>query len=567
MQKKPSSQYDLDLQTALHTRVSSICLIAAVLFPLFSLLDLLVVPDHVTRFFVLRCGVSLLFCTIFLLNHYDTKHRYPLLLCTIGYLAAGMAITWMVVDLGGASSPYFAGLILVVITYTTILPLTLKQAFFSGLALLAMYILAVTTLAPFTSEHLPALYSHSFFLAGFVLIVSVQSHAETTARIHEYRLRMEEQDAAEALAKQAKRLEEAVELRSREHQRTEARYRILFENMADDIMLLGSTGRIITGNSSMYNHLGIKKEDDRSYNFFDFIAQQDAAAIRNELMQPLLHGETITGYSLTLYSHKGKKRMDVEISGRPFQHGGNLKGVQLVIRDITQQKRLERKLVDSTQKIKTTQSATILALAKLSEYRGSHRPLHLERIREFCLVLAQELLEQHQNLSGSHRDFLENIYQSAVLFDIGMVSVSDSLRRQDNEENRHHTIVGGSLLKSIEEDIAGESFLSMAKEMAYFHHEWWDGNGYPFGLHGEEIPLSARIVAVADAYESMSAGMIKEHKTSHANIVKVIAQSAGKQFDPQIVDAFMACQEQFLAIKKTFPADAETAQGQLVNIA
>ncbi len=112
-----------------------------------------------------------------------------------------------------------------------------------------------------------------------------------------------------------------------------------------------------------------------------------------------------------------------------------------------------------------------------------------------------------------------------------------------------HTAVGGDALTAIEERMEGRSFFTLGKQIAYCHHERWDGTGYPRGLSGDNIPLSARIVAVADAYDAITSDRIYRAGKTHDDARRIIKQNRGTQFDPRIVDAFVACDSQLLLLK------------------
>ncbi len=126
----------------------------------------------------------------------------------------------------------------------------------------------------------------------------------------------------------------------------------------------------------------------------------------------------------------------------------------------------------------------------------------------------------------------------------------------DIEQNlvRQHTVVGGDVIKEMEVESVDKVFLDMAKKMAYFHHERWDGKGYPNGLSGEDIPLEARILAIAEAYEHRIAGDQEDDRiSSHDNTLNWIQSKSGKRFDPTIVEVLIGSDDALLQVnKKTF---------------
>ena len=110
--------------------------------------------------------------------------------------------------------------------------------------------------------------------------------------------------------------------------------------------------------------------------------------------------------------------------------------------------------------------------------------------------------------------------------------------------------MGGNALKAIESQIEGKSFLAMGKEIAYNHHEKWDGSGYPRGLKGEQIPLSARIIAVADVYDALTTKRFYKEAYSHTKAKTMIIRLKGQHFDPEIVEAFVAIEAEFNRVRQ-----------------
>ena len=206
-----------------------------------------------------------------------------------------------------------------------------------------------------------------------------------------------------------------------------------------------------------------------------------------------------------------------------------------------------------------TRSATILGLAKLSEYRDASTGKHLERIREFCMIIARELASQAKYSDYITDQFIEDLYHSSILHDIGKVGIADGillkrgkLTAQESEIIKQHTSYGGNILKAVDAETAGQSFLSMAKSIAYFHHEKWDGSGYPYGLREEEIPLAARIVSLADVYDGLTSMQKYRAACPHREAVKIISAEKGLHFAPDIVDAFLKHHPSFDEIRTKF---------------
>jgi len=155
------------------------------------------------------------------------------------------------------------------------------------------------------------------------------------------------------------------------------------------------------------------------------------------------------------------------------------------------------------------------------------------------------------------------LYKSAPLHDIGKVAVPDNillkkgkLTTTEFEMMKKHTIFGGEALKGTEETLRKNSFLQVAYEIAYYHHEKWNGMGNPKGLKKENIPLSARIMAIADVYDALTSKRRYKPPFSHIHAVSIIQKDSGLHFDPKIVDIFMLVNEKFRKIASDF-ADTE----------
>ena len=132
------------------------------------------------------------------------------------------------------------------------------------------------------------------------------------------------------------------------------------------------------------------------------------------------------------------------------------------------------------------------------------------------------------------------------------------LTPEEFEQMKMHTIHGRDALEAAERKLGGNSFLQLAREIAYCHHERWDGKGYPQGLKGEQIPLSARLMSVADVYDALTSKRVYKPALPHDEVVSIILSGSGTQFDPSVVEAFAAVQDKFRDIASHY-ADQEPA--------
>lgn len=206
-----------------------------------------------------------------------------------------------------------------------------------------------------------------------------------------------------------------------------------------------------------------------------------------------------------------------------------------------------------------TRDAVIFGLAKLAESRDPDTGHHLERIALYSTRIASALRRDPRYRDVVTPTFVRTIGISSALHDIGKVGVEDSVLlkpgRLDRDERfrmQIHTTLGGECIEQIEQRLGNSNFLGMAREVAYCHHERWDGEGYPVGLQGEEIPLAARIVSIADVYDALASRRVYKEPYSHEKCMEIILAEAGRQFDPQLLEVFTSIEGQFRAISQRF---------------
>ncbi len=208
----------------------------------------------------------------------------------------------------------------------------------------------------------------------------------------------------------------------------------------------------------------------------------------------------------------------------------------------------------------------IFSLAKLAESRSEETGLHLERIREYCRILSLDLMTQPKFEHVVDAQFVELIYQTSPLHDIGKVGTPDAilmkpgkLTAEEFEIMKRHTIIGGDTLRASVEAYPEAKFLMMALDIALKHHERWDGSGYPFGLRGGEIPLAARIVAVADVYDALTSKRSYKEAQNHEMACDIIRQGRGSHFDPSLVESFNRCELDFKEVSERFSIHPKSA--------
>jgi len=252
---------------------------------------------------------------------------------------------------------------------------------------------------------------------------------------------------------------------------------------------------------------------------------------------------------------------------KPFRGGEIEAKLQRVIRERRLLGDLRAQVMQTetyAQELVKTQEAAIFALAKLAESRDPETGGHLERIQNYSKILAECLATFPKYDGYITEEFIDAIYISSPLHDIGKVGIPDAillkpgrLTKEEFEQMKLHTVIGGSTLAAAEDRLKSSSFLEVGKAIAYCHHEKWDGSGYPSGLKGEEIPLSARIMALADVYDALCSKRCYKPAWPHDKVKETIIRDSGTHFDPMVVDAFLQCEEMFIEIQDRFAYLAE----------
>jgi putative two-component system response regulator len=215
---------------------------------------------------------------------------------------------------------------------------------------------------------------------------------------------------------------------------------------------------------------------------------------------------------------------------------------------------LERMVQEQTEEIRQTRDMALLTLAKLAESRHHETGHHLDRMAQYSRRLAEELCGGPY-ASEVTSEFVAHLHKSSPLHDIGKVGIPDAilmkpgpLTPDEEEVMKGHTTIGGDTLRYVVERYDRHTFLTMGMEIAYNHHERWDGSGYPRGLGGTENPLSARIVALADAYDAITSERPYKPALSHDEAIRRIRLDRAGHFDPVLVDAFLGCHSDFAGI-------------------
>lgn len=232
---------------------------------------------------------------------------------------------------------------------------------------------------------------------------------------------------------------------------------------------------------------------------------------------------------------------------------------------IDKNKFLEHEIYRRTQEIVAIQDVTIIAMGSLAETRDSETGNHIRRTQNYVKMLAMKLKNNPRFKHILTDENIELLYKSAPLHDIGKVGVPDhillkpgKLTPKEFEIMEKHTVFGRDAILAAERRLESPtSFLTFAREIAYSHQEKWDGSGYPEGLTGDDIPISARLMAVADVYDALITRRIYKPAFAHEESVDIIKNGYAAHFDPDIVDAFIEIEKDLYEVAKKFKKEAE----------
>ncbi len=555
--------FNKETKELLYQRVFVILWIGIILIPLFSALDYIVVPHYLKEFFIYRISCSASFLLLMALYLSRVGKDHPFLVAIIAYIISGSTISLMVFKMGGYSSFYYVGIIMVLVTFAAMLPLSTLQSTVSGILLYLIYAVPILLFSSASGNDIRMFLNNSFFFIFFIVISVVQCYEETKGRITQFNLRMELDNLAERLSYYAHNLEAEVEKRTRELRESELKYKDLYENIIDIVILTDMNGKIIMANPRFYEATLLPDTHGNHLSLLDVIHPLDRKMVKMEIFgKSFQKKEDIKNIQFRIVNTRDKV-IEVECNTKLVQKDKSIIGIQMVLRDITERRKLENALIESNKNVQDARIATILGLAKLAEYRDSDTGAHLERIREYSKILAEELAKTPKYEGYITKEYIDDLYNSSILHDIGKVGIPDSillkpgrLTPDEFEIVKQHSKLGGDAIRAIETKIKGKSFLTLGKEIAYYHHERWDGKGYPEGLKGEEIPLSARIVALADVYDALTSKRTYKEAFSHERAKEIITSERGSHFDPDIVDAFIKREKEFREIRVRLHTEA-----------
>jgi len=548
-----SSPYIFEETRLLFYQRTLICLwLAVVFFPLFSVLDYAYCNEYFNRFLLYRLlYVVILLAFINLLKQHAFKKLAPYLMY-LSMILGGLVISKMAVELGGFSSGYYVGILLMIAGALFVLPLSAVAALFYGLSMYGVYLTTMLlSLGIPEQNQVQHAISNSFFFLSLVGITAAQSYDDLRTLHKQLRAKENIRRIHNKLSAYTDDLEETIQQRLIELQETDLKYQDLYNNIMDMVVLVDDDGTIHQFNNNCRTLLGIAEEELQGKNIRQLLRHERKKTdwLTHVILQ--LHGNLpLRGIQLNLVNSLGEP-LEVELSASRIEID-NTPYYQLILRDISIPKSIERKLLDAEHLIGTSRQAAIFGLARLAECRDDDTGQHLSRIRSYTRILTEELASSHEYGPLIDDRFIDEIGYSAVLHDIGKVGIPDSilmkpgkLTEVEFELMKQHTIFGANVLAAANHGTGHSSFLQLGRDIARSHHERWDSRGYPDGLPGEEIPLAARIISLADVYDALTSNRVYKPPFSHEESRAIIVRESGRQFDPHVVNAFLRREDDF----------------------
>ncbi len=218
-----------------------------------------------------------------------------------------------------------------------------------------------------------------------------------------------------------------------------------------------------------------------------------------------------------------------------------------------------RDLMDQMGVTSSLEKGIIQSFCRLTGYRDGETGLHIHRIADYCAVIGRSLQRAGSYSSIISEEFLSRLVATAPLHDIGKAGIPDAVLQKagpltpaEFEVMKSHTLIGRDTLEEILEKNgnAAVDLIRMGQDICAYHHEWWDGCGYPFELKRADIPLAARIVSIADFYDALSSTRVyRDHAFPHAEVCKMVEGLSGPKFDPIVVEAFQAAEQEILQVR------------------
>jgi len=313
---------------------------------------------------------------------------------------------------------------------------------------------------------------------------------------------------------------------------SEAQFRLLAENATDMILRITKSGHLLYVSPASKAILGYTPEEITGKDSFDYINEDD-----HEMVKKMFEGDPPEDriYRITLRAlHKEGKYIWLESSARAIldRKTGSLIEVQTSSRDVTDRKRTEEELNQAHINLQEAYEKTIEGWVRALDLRDKETEGHTQRVTELTLKVAQSV--------GFSDNELVHIKRGALLHDMGKMAIPDDILQKPGplnegewEKMKRHPVYSYEMLSQI-------SYLKPALDIPHYHHERWDGSGYPKGLKGEDIPLSARLFAIIDVWDALSSDRPYRKKLPREEVISYIRENSGILFDPKLVDIVLS---------------------------
>lgn len=211
---------------------------------------------------------------------------------------------------------------------------------------------------------------------------------------------------------------------------------------------------------------------------------------------------------------------------------------------------LEKEVTEKTAHILHIKDMMVLGMADMVENRDNNTGGHIKRTSEVVKIFAGKLMKG-DNHFGFADKFLLQVAKAAPMHDLGKISIADAVLRKPGKyteeefaEMKRHTTEGARIVESLLQGVEDEDFVQIAKNVAYYHHEKWNGQGYPKGISGENIPVEARIMALADVFDALVSKRCYKEAYSFEKAYEIIEESLGTHFDPELGKIFLTCKKE-----------------------
>ena len=318
----------------------------------------------------------------------------------------------------------------------------------------------------------------------------------------------------------------------------------VFRDAADPIMIEDLDGKVIDMNKVAEEAYGWTKEQLKGKPI-KVIVPPERHGQADELLARCKAGDDVRNIEGLRWSRDGRIIPVLLTLSLLKDQSGQATSIATIAKDISDLKEAE-------DEIHTIQDVTMESMGTLAEYRDPETGGHIKRTRDYVRLLAIHLKTHPRFKDVLDDETIESLYKSAPLHDIGKVGVPDDillkpgkLNAEEFEEMKKHTVYGRETIAIQEKKVGFDSFLHFADEIAATHHEKWDGTGYPNGLKGDEIPISGRLMALADVYDALISRRVYKPPFSHNKAVEIIKDGRGSHFDPDVVDAFLELEDAF----------------------